>query len=107
MARKINLASPGVAVSFTWEPEEFPPDGEFEDNENITWIKKEMQKGNEWAWCRVKVTVNYKNILTSDHYLGACSYKSAAGLQEGRLLVYYDDMVQEGINKINKQLEKL
>lgn len=38
-------------------------------------IEEELDGGNPWAWCYVKVTGRYRGLVASTT-LGACSYKS-------------------------------
>ena len=52
-------------------------------------IYRQLDSGNEWAWCCVRVVAEW-NGLEGDDYLGCCSYASEADFRvEGG---YYDDM---------------
>ncbi len=59
------------------------------DREQEQWIYEQLQRGNEWAWCTAKVTVSWHGI-TSEDYLGACSYESERSFRESM----YVDMVR-------------
>jgi hypothetical protein len=47
------------------------------DAETERMIIEQLEAGNEWAWCTVKVTARIEGIdLEGTDYLGCCSYKS-------------------------------
>lgn len=71
------------------------------DRKAETWIRNQLRRGNQWAWCSVKVTARWKGYEGHD-YLGGCSYKSKDDFcQPGG---YYDDMKDEALAELNKQL---
>lgn len=63
----------------------------------------EDSKWNDWAWCCIKVTGNYKGITASD-YLGCCSYHSKEDFMEDK---YFKDMQVEIHGQIIRTLENL
>lgn len=83
------------------EDEDRPPD--FDDPATNEWVEKELRKGNAWAWCQVKLTVVF-GPLTSEQYLGGCSYKSQPDFVNNGA---YDDLVEAGISEIVRALEGL
>ncbi len=69
------------------------------DRETEQWITEQLESGNEWAWCTVKVTGRFRG-LSAHAYLGCCSYESreAITMPEG----YYPDLQAEILEEINK-----
>lgn len=67
------------------------------DREVENRILKQLESGDLWAWCTVKVTARYKGFEGHD-YLGCCSYKDEAdfrrgGYFEGMKQAAYDDLI--------------
>ena len=66
-----------ITLDADWE-QDVRPEKEF-DKGIARQIRKEMDKGNVWAWCSVKVSVSAHlpadDETTADDYLGGCSYK--------------------------------
>jgi hypothetical protein len=63
-------------------------------------IIKQLNDGNEWAWCTVRVTAElegFKGVA----YLGACSYTSEA---EFKASEYYNDMCIEAREMLRDSL---
>lgn len=72
------------------------------DKEVEDWIKSELRRGNEWAWCTVKVTARWEEYEGTD-YLGACSYRSE---QEFKKDGYYEDMKDRALEDLNEKVSK-
>lgn len=72
------------------------------DADNEKWIRDELDSGNEWAWCTVKVTLKWKAWEGTD-YLGACSYRSMHEFksQDG----YFPDMVSRAFDELVVAIE--
>ncbi len=70
------------------------------DRETERYILAELESGNEWAWCSVKVTVRFCDLSATD-YLGCCSYESEAAFKADG---YYTDMVRCGCVDLVAQL---
>lgn len=66
-------------------------------------IYDQLDNGNEWAWCLIKVTAKYKGIEGTD-YLGGCSYKSKNDFEKDS---YYKDMKQAAFTDLVNNLNKL
>ena len=66
------------------------------------WIREELEAGNEWAWCSVKVTARWKGFKGED-YLGGCSYRSREDFMEPG--GYYDDMKAEARERLCAAVE--
>lgn len=66
-------------------------------------IIDQLGRGNEWAWCAVKVTAKYKDQEGVD-YLGGCSYASEKDFMTDG---YYQDMKQQAYNDLLQNLESL
>lgn len=80
-----------------------PYEDHFDNPDDITWIRKQLGRGNSWAWCQVKVTVSFLGFQ-SDQYLGGCSYESARAFRAGG---YFEDLVGDGVEEIAVALEAL
>ncbi len=84
-------------ITVTAEPEHEEVRGHFASGEpeydraDEEAILARLAKGEEWAWCCVKVTVSCGEL--SEHaYLGCCSYQDE---EDFRADGYFDDMVHE------------
>lgn len=64
-------------------------------------IKAQLESGNDWAWCCVKVTAKFAGLEGAD-YLGACSYNNIADFKAGG---YYEDMIDRALDELIKELE--
>ncbi len=73
------------------------------DNEIEQMIIDQLNDGNEWAWCCVKMTASWKGIEGTD-YLGGCSYKSE---EDFKKYGYYEDMKLQAYNDLIEQLKNL
>jgi hypothetical protein len=71
------------------------------DKECEDTIIKNLESGNEWAWCTIKVTASW-NERTCSTYLGCCSYDSKEDFLKDN---YYTDLVDEAIDGLNKILQ--
>lgn len=54
-------------------------------------IRDELESGNLWAWCAVRVRAELDGSEGVDH-LGGCSYKDVQGFMDGG---YWEDMKSE------------
>jgi len=107
MQRFRELTEKDVVFSVEAEPEHIPIEGnamasgdDAADQECYDWIHAELDRGNEWAWCSVKVTAAFGNF-EGTAYLGACSYKSEADFREPG--GYFDDLKTEALDDLNQQ----
>ena len=62
-------------------------------------IRAQLARGNEWAWCVVRVTARWMGYEGHD-YLGGCSYGSEAEFtrEDG----YYQDMRARALDVLNE-----
>jgi hypothetical protein len=77
-----------------------------DDNEDYriaSQIKRDLADGNDWAWCEVTVSAEYKG-LTAEESLGCCSYDSEQGFKNSD---YYDQMVRECLESIQGQINDI
>ena len=75
-----------------------------EDRKAEEWAFKQLQGGNAWAWCTIRVVACWEGF-EGDDYLGCCSYKSKVDfMQPGD---YYDDMKKEALKELNDKVEFL
>lgn len=75
---------------------------EEEDAAEEARILSELENGNPWAWCCVKVTAAYAG-LEATTYLGACSYRDEEDFRQGG---YFDDMRLEVLDMLESAVEK-
>jgi hypothetical protein len=105
---KITKDTAGVSIQLIPEDEIEGPEGHFatgddaQDREMVAEIVRKMNAGDIWAWFSAWVRVTFDG-LTSDQYLGACSYSNEADFRAGG---YFDDMVSEAIDDLNAQIAK-
>lgn len=74
------------------------------DFKNEQVVISEIEKGNVWVWCTVKVTASYKQHEGSD-YLGCCSYKDQSDFVNNS--GYYEDMKKIAYNELIIELKSL
>lgn len=67
------------------------------DEEIINDIKKQIRKGNDWAWCTIIVTARFKDFEGKD-YLGGCSYGSEQNFIDAD--DYYQDMKKTAFDNL-------
>lgn len=65
-------------------------------------IIDDLESGNEWAWCCVKVTYKWDDF-EGNNYLGGCSYKSMRDFKESD---YFVDMVDSAFDDLVLVVEK-
>ena len=98
----------GVTFTLEIEPEDLEIRGnalasgdDAEDREAEDSIIAQLESGNLWAWCSVKVTATAGGVEGVD-YLGGCSYRDTAEfIQPGG---YYDDMKAEALAELKVRL---
>lgn len=75
-----------------------------EDRECEDAIIADLESGNEWAWCCVKVTGTF-HALEAFTYLGGCSYANKADFcaDDG----YLPSMKDEVLEDLQKQIDEL
>jgi hypothetical protein len=74
--------------------------GDDYDREQEQLLLKELEY-NEWAWCCIKVTAEYKGLKECD-YLGGCSYDSE---EDFKNCGYYEDMKATAYSRLIERLE--
>lgn len=67
-------------------------------------IIADYEGGNDWAWCTVQVTAEWKGITGTD-YLGQCSYNSEEDYKKNS--GYYEDMKFTAYNELITNLKAL
>lgn len=71
-------------------------------------ILERLEWGDVWAWASVTVTVTPKVLckgLEGSAYLGCCSYEDEKDFVKNS--GYYEDMVQEALEFLNREAEHL
>jgi hypothetical protein len=71
-------------------------DAEDKKCENAIW--RDLERGNEWAWCCAVVTGHFKGLQASS-CLGCCSYKNENDFKRGG---YFTDMQAEVLRELQK-----
>ena len=98
-------------ITYTIEclPEDCPVRGNFatgdavQDREIEDQIIADLDNGNPWAWCTVKVTARIEGInLVGVDYLGCCSYRDQADFEA---CMYFADMKAQANNDLIAQIE--
>ena len=88
------------------EPEDEAPD--FEDPQDLAFVREQIRMGNVWGWCRTEVIAKWTDSEGNEYeghdYLGGCSYRSRRDFMEPG--GYYDDMKSEAYDELVKQLVK-
>ena len=70
------------------------------DEECATWIENQLEAGNDWAWCSVRVTARWEGF--EEHtYLGGCSYTSEEDFRKDG---YFEDMKHEALQALVDQV---
>ncbi len=74
------------------------------DRQTEKWIRDQLEAGNEWAWCMVRVRAFWKGLEAND-YLGCCSYLGEADFRTPG--GYFDDMVSNTIDELTRMAEEI
>lgn len=61
-------------------------------------IIRDLENGNEWAWCTAEVRGEFNGLSASD-YLGCCSYRNEKDFVKNS--GYYEDMVARVLADLN------
>jgi hypothetical protein len=76
------------------------------DHEYDVWVEdniiRELENGNQWAWCCVHVIAQWHDF-EGDDYLGACSYESEESFKQPG--GYWDDMKAVALADLQTQIE--
>ena len=71
------------------------------DAKQEQWIREQLNSGNEWAWCYVRVTATYYGLHGTDG-LGGCSYENEEAFRQPG--GYFDDMVTAALEELATHL---
>lgn len=99
-----------ATLSIECEPEDMPIEGNAsaigpeEDEKTYRWIREQLARGNQWAWCHVMVRAEWCGLVAEDH-IGGCSYESEADFK--RLDWYYDDMVRVCLDELAARVAEI
>jgi len=74
-----------------------------QDRKDENKVLRQLEYGNQWAWCSVKMTAKYKEFEGVD-YLGGCSYKSEKDFREGG---YFEDMKVQALEALNTNIANI
>jgi hypothetical protein len=100
-----------INIRITAYPEDIPVKGnaicsgnEDFDQQVESEILERLEQDEVWAWATVCVTAEWEG-LKEEGYLGCCCYADEKEFcQEGG---YYEEMVEEAINNLNKRMQNL
>jgi len=70
-----------------------------EDREAESWVLREVERGNVWAWAVVRVTAT-SNGFSGFDALGACSFKDEADFRA----TYFEDMKEEALADLARNI---
>lgn len=93
-----------VQVKVRNEPEIYSFEEAFEDQETISWVRKELESGNDWAWCTAFVEVSWGDFAVEAN-IGGCSYESEENFRKAG--DYFDDMVDDALKELNNKLQTI
>ena len=80
-----------------------PPSVSIDNEDVVQGILDDYARGNEWAWCKVRVEAVWKNFTGNDH-LGGCNYESE---QDFKASGYYENMKECAYENLVQQFEEL
>jgi hypothetical protein len=104
--RQLTKDSEGVEIKLTIELDEsdfnFDSGEPEEDAELISEIEKRLSNSDTWAWCVVTVTASWGGWIGTS-VIGGCSYEDEADFRKDG---YFDSMVEEAIDELNKNVGK-
>lgn len=47
-----------------------------EDEKAEQWVIDQLESGNQWAWCTMRVVARWRDRVEAETYLGMCSFKN-------------------------------
>lgn len=107
-SRKVKIPEKEVEYTITCEPADLEIEGnamasgdDEVDKAAEDAIREQLESGNEWAWCYVKVTAHWKNWTGVDG-LGGCSYKNEADFKRDG---YYEDMKAQALDNLRANVQ--
>lgn len=69
------------------------------DAEQEQWIRDQLDRGNEWAWCYVRVVAKLSTFCGFAG-LGGCSYRSRKDFESDA----YEDLKQEALEDLKRDI---
>ncbi len=103
------MKTPKITFTIETMPEDVPVRGNVLASGNDAIDRKaedeilaDLESGNEWAWCTVKVTAKCAGYEGVD-YLGCCSYENEEQFRQPG--GYFDDMKREALQAMVNNLE--
>lgn len=68
-------------------------------------VIKQLNSGNEWAWCCVKVTAYIEGLpIEGTDYLGCCSYRSQHDFEQDG---YFEDMKNRALEDLKTNIASM
>lgn len=106
MTRPLYIRAEDCEIELECLPEHTPIHGNASAIDDETdaaterWIERQLARGNDWAWCTVRVVARFGDFVGSS-VLGCCSYKSERDFRRDG---YYADMVAEAVEDLNQSI---
>lgn len=72
------------------------------DAATAAWIREQLEQGNVWAWCQVRVTASWNGFEGHD-FICCCSYESEEDFKAGP---YYEDMKAVALEELNEAVAR-
>jgi hypothetical protein len=105
-----------IAIAVGTEPEDLSIRGNYIVSGDADYDRKceddiisQLDSGNEWAWCRIRVDVtpkslNYVDIITGYSLWGGCSYENREEFIKSDT---YNEMVMQALDDLNFKAERM
>ncbi len=98
----VHIPTEEVEFDIRIQPEYDAPEDQFTEDDQIQWVRDQMEMGNEWGWCSVEVRASWTDqesgrTFTGSDYLGGCSYESEEDFKVGG---YYEQMQEEAYDEL-------
>lgn len=78
--------------------EDITIEGNAGDADQVKYVRDQLDRGNEWAWCSVRVCATIGKLVGYSSWLGGCSYASEHDFT--RAGCYYDDLRSEALGSL-------
>ena len=99
----------GIVIDLSISPDDVSPEGQFASGDDeadramVKDIYRQIDQGNTWAWCNVRVRATFAGFMGED-YLGCCSYRDVGEfIRPGD---YYTDMVAQAVADLMATIER-
>lgn len=93
-----------IQIKLIAHPEDEAVEDAFQECRESTLVREiiEAKESNLWKWCIIELRATY-GPFSGSSYLGGCSYESGEDFKAAN--DYYDDMVQDAVMELQKEIE--